>query len=113
MHRRNLICAAAWASLLNFTATMLAAPATPPPYDHVVVVIEENKGYNTIIGSSSAPYINKLAAEGTNFTNFYAFKPSIAALIAAFGVLGSLMPRSWRRRPARCFRSHRWEGSLP
>jgi hypothetical protein len=88
MHRRNLICAAAWVSFLNFTATMPAAPPPPPRYDHVVIVIEENKGYNTIIGSSSAPYINKLAAEGTNFTNFYAFKPSIAALIAAFGFLG-------------------------
>ena len=88
MHRRNLICAAAWASVSCTCASVHAAPPPPPRYDHVVVVIEENKGYNTIIGSASAPYINKLAAEGANFTNFYAFKhtsaPNYGELFAGF-----------------------------
>lgn len=39
-----------------------------PRYDHVVIVIMENKGYNSVIGSSSAPYINSLASQGANFT---------------------------------------------
>ncbi len=29
--------------------------------DHVIVVIEENHGYDQIMGSDSAPYINQLA----------------------------------------------------
>src|SRR5436190_8313860 len=89
MHRRSIICAAAWASFCGPIALRAAVPPPPPPrYDHVVIVIEENKGYNTIIGSSSAPYINKLAGEGVNFTNFYAFRhtsaPNYGELFAGF-----------------------------
>jgi acid phosphatase len=36
---------------------------------HVLIVIEENHGYDQIIGSDSAAYINKLAREGALFTN--------------------------------------------
>ena len=36
---------------------------------HIVIVIEENHGYDQIIGSAAAPYINKLAAEGAIFTD--------------------------------------------
>jgi acid phosphatase len=43
-----------------------------PHFDHIVVVIEENKGYPEIIGSTSAPYINSLAAQGMLFTNSHA-----------------------------------------
>ena len=45
-----------------------AASIVPRP-DHVVIVIEENHPYNSIIGSPSAPYINKLAQSGALFTN--------------------------------------------
>ncbi len=38
-------------------------PTFPKP-DHVVIVMEENHGFDQIIGSSSAPYINQLAEEG-------------------------------------------------
>ena len=37
--------------------------------DHVVIVIEENHGYDQIIGSDSAAYINQLAAESAVFTD--------------------------------------------
>ena len=37
--------------------------------DHVIIVIEENHGYDQLIGSGTAPYLNKLAAEGAVFTN--------------------------------------------
>ncbi|MDX8456326.1 alkaline phosphatase family protein [Mesorhizobium sp. VK9D] len=50
----------------TYQGTPLAAP------DHVVVVVEENHSYSEIIGSSSAPYINSLAGQGTLFTNYYA-----------------------------------------
>lgn len=37
--------------------------------DHVIIVIEENHGYDQLIGSAAAPYINQLAAEGAVFTD--------------------------------------------
>src|SRR5437762_2641528 len=46
------------------------APSVTP--DHVVLVIEENHGYSEIIGSSQAPYINSLAAQGALMTNSFA-----------------------------------------
>ena len=43
-----------------------------PAYDHVVIVTEENHGYNQIIGSADAPYINStLATNGVLITNAY------------------------------------------
>ena len=47
------------------------ANGVPRP-DHVVIVIEENHSYSEIIGSSAAPYINSLAAQGALFTQSYA-----------------------------------------
>jgi acid phosphatase len=42
-------------------------------YDHIVIVIEENKDYEQIIGSPNAPYINSvLKAEGASLTQMYA-----------------------------------------
>jgi len=43
---------------------------TPP--DHVVIVIEENHSFSSIIGSSSAPFINSLAQQGALFTQSFA-----------------------------------------
>ncbi|MEV6400062.1 alkaline phosphatase family protein [Streptomyces sp. NPDC051907] len=47
-----------------------AAPkaAALPSYDHVVVVVFENKQYGEIIGSSNAPYVNQLANAGASLT---------------------------------------------
>ncbi|MEU6296308.1 alkaline phosphatase family protein [Streptomyces erythrochromogenes] len=50
-----------------------AAPATAlPAYDHVVVVVYENKQYGEIIGSANAPYINQLANGGASLTGMKA-----------------------------------------
>jgi hypothetical protein len=46
-------------------------PTTLPNFDHVYVIIFENKEYSSVVGSSSAPYINSLIAKyglATNFT---------------------------------------------
>jgi phospholipase C len=44
-----------------------------PVYDHIVIVIEENKDYDQVIGTESAPYINNvLKKEGANLTKMYA-----------------------------------------
>jgi hypothetical protein len=48
-------------------------PAGLPVYDHVVVVVEENKGYEQIVGAAAAPYLNgTLIAEGASLTRMYA-----------------------------------------
>ena len=41
---------------------------TLPRPAHVVVVMEENKSYSSIIGNTPAPYINALASRGALFT---------------------------------------------
>src|SRR5881394_3250359 len=48
---------------------MLAASV--PHFDHIVVVMEENRSYSKIIGSSAASFINKLAAHGAVFTKSF------------------------------------------
>ena len=40
--------------------------------DHIIFLWLENKGFNTIIGSDSAHFINSLIKKGTLFTNTYA-----------------------------------------
>jgi len=44
------------------------AGATQRP-DHVVVVVEENEDAAAIVGSSQAPYLSQLAAQGASFTH--------------------------------------------
>lgn len=55
-------------------------------YDHIVVVIEENKSFNTVIGNyREAPYMNYLADRGLLFTNsYFASRPSQPNYIALF-----------------------------
>lgn len=61
-------------SLLLCLAAPQAVCQSPfPKPDHVIVVIEENKGYSQIIGSPAAPYLNALARQGASFSNFTAF----------------------------------------
>jgi phosphatidylinositol-3-phosphatase len=51
------------------TSTVSHVRAGVPAYSHIVIVMEENHSYSQIIGSSSAPYINSLAAQGALFTD--------------------------------------------
>jgi len=57
-----------------------------PKPDHIVIVIEENHGYDQIIGSDGAPYINQLADRGALFTNAHGVthpsQPNYLALYA-------------------------------
>jgi phosphatidylinositol-3-phosphatase len=70
---------------LASAATASAAPVLPR-FDHVVVVVMENKNYNAIIGRpDEAPYINKLAAAGATFSNSFAVgHPSQPNYLALF-----------------------------
>jgi hypothetical protein len=47
-------------------------PTTLPRYAHIIIVVEENKDYDQIMGNSAAKYINTLASEGMKFTRFFA-----------------------------------------
>ena len=51
-----------------------ASEATPAAYDHIVIVMEENKGLTEVIGNSAeAPYINSvLVAGGASMANMFA-----------------------------------------
>jgi len=52
----------------SFGAQNASSSATP----HVMVIVEENKEYGSIIGSSKAPYINSLATTYASATSWYA-----------------------------------------
>ena len=58
--------------LLLATGCSTFARPLPRPA-HVVIVIEENKSYQDIIGSPDALYIKKLVQMGASLTQFYAF----------------------------------------
>jgi phosphatidylinositol-3-phosphatase len=61
------------------------ASAVPTPA-HVVVVVEENRSQNNIIGNKAAPYINQLAASGAmmaqSFAEVHPSEPNYYALFA-------------------------------
>src|SRR5438093_13769325 len=52
-------------------------PLTAAPvglqYDHIVIIAMENQNYGSVIGSSSAPFINSLAAQGTTVSNYASY----------------------------------------
>ena len=65
-----------------------AAPAAPavPRYDHVVVVVEENKGYSTILERGLAPNLTRLAKEyGSARQMFAEVHPSEGNYVALLG----------------------------
>ena len=59
--------------------------AAVPHFDHIVMVMEENRPYSAIIDSSAAPFINKLATHGALFTRSFALThPSQPNYLAIF-----------------------------
>src|SRR5689334_6713346 len=59
--------------------------ASVPAFDHIVLVMFENKKYSTINGSSSASYFNQLAAKSAKFTKSFAIThPSQPNYVALF-----------------------------
>jgi hypothetical protein len=76
----------------NLLAVESAAPPSPPAtstvpaFDHIFVVVEENKRFDQIIGSSSAPYINSLASEYGLASNYKPIThPSLPNYLALTG----------------------------
>ncbi len=64
-----------------------AVPPVIPHYDHIFLIIEENRSYGEIIGAQSiAPNINRLAQEYGQATKFYAeVHPSEGNYVAMLG----------------------------
>ncbi|MGW3990984.1 alkaline phosphatase family protein [Streptomyces sp. NPDC004830] len=88
LHRlRGHLAAAAAAALLMPVAACGSSDGDDgvPRPDHVVVVVEENRGYEDVIGSPEAPFINELARKGANLTEFFAVThPSQPNYLALF-----------------------------
>jgi len=55
-------------------STPAPAPAqgAVPQFGHVVLLVEENHSYSSVIGSSAMPYLNSLATQYGLATNYYA-----------------------------------------
>ena len=74
---------------LVLCASLANAPiarAQTPSFDHVFVIVMENQEYESIIGSSSAPYINSLARQYGLATNaFGVTHPSLPDYMALTG----------------------------
>jgi hypothetical protein len=67
------------------TTPVLPAAASVPQFDHIVLVMFENKKYSSINGSSSAPNFNALANQGAKFTQSFAIThPSQGNYVALF-----------------------------
>jgi hypothetical protein len=77
--------------------------AVVPRPDHVVVVILENEQRSRIIGSTHAPYLNKLAARGANLTHSYGVahpsQPNYLALFSGStqGVTSNACPQRFTK----------------
>ncbi|BDH13518.1 alkaline phosphatase family protein [Streptomyces hygroscopicus] len=88
VHLRRALVAMIGALGLTVAATTADAHTTPtgtavhasgtgtraalPSYDHIVIVVFENKQYGEIIGSSQAPYLNQLAQGGAELNGMKA-----------------------------------------
>src|SRR3954454_19099140 len=72
-------------SASSASSTVAVAPGSVPAPGHVVVVVFENKDAESVIGSSSAPYLTSLAKAGADFTDAHAeTHPSQPNYIALF-----------------------------
>ncbi|QYE33109.1 alkaline phosphatase family protein (plasmid) [Polymorphobacter sp. PAMC 29334] len=79
--------------IISIIAAVIAAAAgatiidrAVPSYDHVYVIIEENKDYKQIMDENAAPNISRLAATYGTATQFYAeVHPSEANYVALLG----------------------------
>jgi Phosphoesterase family len=77
--------------------------AAVPPFDHIVVVILENKHRTSVMGSGQAPYLDKLAAKGASMTHSYGVthpsQPNYLALFSGStqGVTSNACPQHFRK----------------
>lgn len=74
-------------SLFIITALMISSCSNQkiPRPDHIIIVMEENHGYDEVIGSENAPFFNELANGGALFTDSHGvIHPSQPNYLAIF-----------------------------
>lgn len=105
VRKRSVALAAAVVAVLPVAGCGSSGQGSGVPRpDHIVVVIEENRGYDEIIGAADAPYLNELAREGASLAQFYAIthpsQPNYLALFAGspLGVSGNDCPNTLTAR---------------
>ena len=75
----------AGATNYNPTGALQVNPTTATRPSHIVLLSLENENYSDIVGSSQAPYLNSLIAQGMLLTNYYGVThPSQPNYIALF-----------------------------
>ena len=69
------------------TATLTATPRPlVPNFEHIVIIVFENREFGTVIGSAKMPYFNTLAQSYTLLTQYYAvIHPSLPNYLAMIG----------------------------
>src|SRR6185503_19073559 len=74
MYPRELLCVVILAVLLSGLSAYTALTA-PPRYDHVVIVVEENRTPGQIVGdTANAPFITSLATGGVSLATMFAIE---------------------------------------
>ena len=103
-----VLAATAWltATVALLPSATASAAGAVPRFNHVVIVVMENKNYGDIIGRpDEAPYLNSLAAAGAVFSNSYAVThPSQPDYLALFsgstqGVTSDNCPQNFKNVP--------------
>ncbi len=67
--------------VLSPLQTASAAP-TGINFNHIVIIAMENQHYGSVIGSSSAPFINSLAGQGSTVSNYHSYGQNIGGCSA-------------------------------
>src|SRR6185436_7293472 len=93
-------------TVLCFWLPVSAAFAAPPRYDHVVIVMEENRTPGQIIGDlANAPYLTSLATGGVSLASMFAIEhPSQPNYLQLFsgsnqGVVDDNLPPDFSTTP--------------
>jgi len=82
----NTLFVAGMINPLTATANPTSEDLAIPRYEHIFIIIEENHGYEQVIGNSNAPILNSLAKTYGQATDFYGeVHPSEANYIALLG----------------------------
>jgi phosphatidylinositol-3-phosphatase len=87
--RTRLIAVVCFLGLLGLYAgagRSVASAAAVPAFSHIFEIVLENHETTSIIGASSAPYINSLAQQYGLATNYYGIRhPSLPNYLALIG----------------------------
>ena len=89
--------------LPSLPITVSAAP-TGNNFSHIVIIAMENQYYGSVVGSSSAPFINSLARLGSTVSNYHSYGQGIGGCSAgcyqAFTEGFQNVSDSWCPRPS-------------